>query len=85
MSNLDVPKILELAKNAGIADDDRENLIWFALGCADGARNADSKAPVQLLGAAVSANVVPVWTLLESAGIPYVDLCFDLCYVFSLH
>jgi len=38
-----------------------------------------------LLGAAVSANVVPVWTLLESAGIPYVDLCFDLCYVFSLH
>lgn len=69
-SNMDAAKIVELAAKSGIAAADAEALVSFALGYADGARNADSTEPVHLFGAAVSANVTPIWAFLVATGIP---------------
>lgn len=71
-------KIVELADKHGIAGDDRESLVAFALGYSDGVRNADSTEPVHLFGATVSPNVLPIWFLLEAAQIPYVYHEVDL-------
>ena len=73
---MDAAKIAELAKKSGIAADDTENVVSFALGFADGARNSDSTEPLHLHGAGVSANTTPVWGLLEAAGIPFV-VCYS--------
>jgi hypothetical protein len=63
-------KIVELADTHGVASDDRVSLVSFALGYSDGLRGVDSTEPIILYGAAVSANVLPVWYLLEAAKIP---------------
>lgn len=68
---MDAAKIAELAVKSGIKATDTENIVAFALGFADGARNSDSTETVHLYGAAISANVTPVWGLLEDAGIPF--------------
>lgn len=66
----DAAKIVELADKHGIAGEDRESLVSFALGYADGVRSVDSQVPVHLYGMTISPNVLPAWFLLEAAGIP---------------
>lgn len=68
---MDASKIAELASQSGISAEDREGLVSFTLGFADGVRNADSAEPVHIYGAIISANVIPVLAFVRAAGIPH--------------
>lgn len=67
---MDASQIVDLATKSGVAADDRENLVSFALGFADGARNRDSTETVNIFGMNVSPNVTPVMIFGDAAGVP---------------